>query len=30
VIDTVIAEVEEGMRRHGFEPPPPVADDAVE
>jgi polyphosphate kinase 2 (PPK2 family) len=26
VIETVIAEIEAGMRRHGFEPPPPVAD----
>ena len=25
VIETVIAEVEAGMRRHGFEPPSPVA-----
>jgi AMP-polyphosphate phosphotransferase len=24
VIDTVIAEIEDGMRRHGFEPPPPA------
>jgi polyphosphate kinase 2 (PPK2 family) len=24
VIETVIAEIEDGMRRHGFEPPPPI------
>jgi polyphosphate kinase 2 (PPK2 family) len=24
VIDTVISEIEEGMRRHGLEPPPPI------
>ncbi len=23
VLDTVIEEIEEGMRRHGIEPPPP-------
>jgi polyphosphate kinase 2 (PPK2 family) len=26
VIDTVIAEIEEGMRRHGMEPPEPIED----
>src|ERR1700754_4479029 len=26
VIDTVIAEIEEGMRRHGIEPPDPIED----
>jgi polyphosphate kinase 2 (PPK2 family) len=29
VIETVIAEIEAGMRRHGFEPPPPVGHDTV-
>jgi polyphosphate kinase 2 (PPK2 family) len=27
VIDTVIEEIEAGMRRHGMEPPPPIDDD---
>jgi polyphosphate kinase 2 (PPK2 family) len=27
VIDTVIAEIEKGMRRHGMEPPPPISGD---
>ena len=27
VIDTVISEIEEGMRRHGMEPPEPIDDD---
>jgi polyphosphate kinase 2 (PPK2 family) len=27
VIDTVISEIEEGMRRHGMEPPAPIDDD---
>ena len=30
VIETVIAEIEAGMRRHGFEPPPPVGHEAGE
>jgi polyphosphate kinase 2 (PPK2 family) len=27
VVETVIAEIEEGMRRHGFEPPAPIEED---
>ena len=27
VIDTVIREIEEGMRRHGMKPPPPLDGD---
>jgi polyphosphate kinase 2 (PPK2 family) len=30
VIGTVIAEIETGMRRHGFEPPPPVESRSVD
>ncbi len=30
VIETVIAEIEDGMRRHGIEPPPPVAHESPE
>ena len=26
VIETVIKEIEEGMRRHGMEPPAPIED----
>jgi polyphosphate kinase 2 (PPK2 family) len=29
VVETAIAEIESGMRRHGFEPPPPVAHGSV-
>ncbi len=27
VIETVISEIDDGMRRHGMEPPPPIEDD---